>query len=66
MEQYADAAAWVLAHISPEMTVHRITGDCAAQYLAAPAWNLQKDAVIAAINRRLEENNWRQGCLYET
>ena len=62
--EYADIAASAIAHLSPEMTVHRITGDCPPGLLVAPEWNRDKNAVIAAINRILEENDWRQGCLF--
>lgn len=62
--EYADIAASAIARLSPEMTVHRITGDCPPGLLVAPEWNRDKNAVIAAINRILEENDWRQGCLF--
>ncbi len=64
MDAYTDAAVWVLTHIRPDMTVHRLTGDCPPGMLAAPAWNREKDRVIAEINRKLAAHGWRQGCLY--
>jgi len=64
MEEYVEAALYVLTHISPDMIVHRLTGDCAPALLVAPEWNRDKEAVLAAINRALEAHGWEQGCFY--
>lgn len=64
MQQYTEAVTWVLTHIRPDMIVHRLTGDCPPDQLVAPDWNLQKNDIIAAINQRMAEHNWQQGCLY--
>ncbi|MBP5236557.1 MAG: TIGR01212 family radical SAM protein [Clostridia bacterium] len=61
---YAESAAYVLSHISPEMIVHRITGDCPEDLLTAPEWNRDKNRVISEINRVMTEKGWTQGCLY--
>ena len=61
---YAESAAYVLSHISPEMIVHRVTGDCPEDLLTAPEWNRDKNRVICEINRVMTEKGWTQGCLY--
>ena len=65
MQEYVSAVTYVLTHIAPDMIVHRLTGDCPPDQLTAPDWNLQKNEIIAAINQRMGENGWQQGCLYE-
>lgn len=64
-EEYVSRAAYVLCHISPEIVVHRLTGDCPDGMLVAPEWNRDKNAVLAAITRRMSDNGWTQGCMYE-
>ena len=64
LEEYVTSAAYVLCHIPPAMTVHRITGDCPEGLLVAPAWNRDKNRVIAEINALMIKNGWTQGCLY--
>lgn len=64
MQEYIEAVCYVLTHIRPDMIVHRLTGDCPPDALAAPAWNLQKNEIIAAINQRMAQHNWQQGCDY--
>lgn len=66
MQEYAETAAAVLAHIPPQMVVHRLTGDCPAGLLAAPAWSLQKHDVLAAVTDAMRKRQWKQGCLYRS
>ena len=63
LKEYAESAVYVLTHISPDIVVHRITGDCPAGLLAAPEWNRDKNRVISEINgimasvkKEIEEN----------
>lgn len=65
LEEYVSRAAYVLCHISPEIVIHRLTGDCPAGMLIAPEWNRDKNAVLARINQHMTENGWTQGCMYE-
>lgn len=55
----------MLAHLSPDTVIHRLTGDSPRELLLAPAWNLDKDAILAAITSAMTERGWRQGCLYQ-
>ena len=64
LNDYAANAAYVLSRISPDMIVHRITGDCPEGLLTAPEWNRDKNGTISEINRIMTENGWTQGCLY--
>ena len=63
MEEYVDIVASAIARLPSDMVVHRLTGDCPQGLLVAPEWNRDKNAVIGAINTRLQEMGWRQGSL---
>lgn len=52
-----------LEHLSPEVVIHRLTGD-AGRNLIAPAWSSNKTAVLAAIEAELERRGSRQGSCY--
>ena len=64
-EEYVDSAIYVLTHISPEMIVHRITGDCPKGLLVAPSWNQDKNKIINEIQTKMKDKNLKQGCFYE-
>ena len=64
MEEYVEAVVSLLIHLPPDLTVHRLTGDCRRSLLVAPAWSADKDAVLARITATLEERDLTQGCLY--
>ena len=65
LEQYVSRAARVVASVSPDLIIHRLTGDCPKGMLVAPEWNSDKNAIISAIVKRLESQGLRQGSLYE-
>ena len=62
MEEYIECACDVLAHISPEVVVHRLTGDCPRDMLVAPMWNREKSKIIDTIVYKMQQNGLRQGC----
>ena len=53
MEEYADWLLTCLRQLSPETTVHRITGDGAKRDLIAPLWSADKKRVLNYLHRRL-------------
>lgn len=65
LNEYVELAVYVLTHISPDLTVHRITGDCPDGLLVAPEWNKDKNHVISLIQRRMREGGLYQGIYYE-
>lgn len=65
MVEYVDSAVYVLTHISPAVTVHRITGDCPRGLLVAPAWNSEKHSVINSIVSKMQFEGLSQGCRWE-
>ena len=64
MCDYVDMAIYILTHISPSVTVHRLTGDCPREMLVAPQWNRQKNEIINTIVYRMQLDGLYQGCKY--
>ncbi|MBQ8350938.1 MAG: TIGR01212 family radical SAM protein [Clostridia bacterium] len=62
--EYTETVALLLAHLRPDMVVHRLTGDCPKHELLAPLWSAEKNKVLDRIHAILRERGWRQGCLY--
>ena len=66
LEYYLDACTYVLTHISPNIIIHRISGDAPKNLLIAPDWNLHKKWIINGIDKVLKEKNLYQGMYYKT
>ena len=64
MEEYVDLAVFALTHLPPDLTIHRLTGDCRRDQLVAPLWNADKDTVLSRIQRTLAERDLCQGAFY--
>ena len=54
-EEYTDTVCGCLERLSPEIVVHRLTGDCDKDSLVAPLWSLEKGKVINAIRHKMKE-----------
>lgn len=63
-EEYTETVAILVAHMRPDIVVHRLTGDCPKGELLAPAWSAEKNKVLERIHAILHEHGWYQGCLY--
>ena len=61
LEEYLDGATYVLTHISPDIVIHRISGDAPKDLLVAPDWNLHKKWIINGLDKKLREENLWQG-----
>lgn len=64
LEYYLDALAYILTHISPDVVIHRLSGDAPKDLLIAPDWNLHKKWVINGIDKILNERNLYQGMFF--
>ncbi|MBQ8290588.1 MAG: TIGR01212 family radical SAM protein [Clostridia bacterium] len=64
-DDYVRLAAYVITHVSPDLILHRITGDCPDGMLAAPEWNKDKNAVISAIQAKLKHDGLYQGIYFK-
>ena len=62
-EDYARVAAKFIAHLSPEIVIHRLAGRAPSDMLVAPKWSSNKFAPIQAIEKELEEKDLYQGKL---
>ena len=64
MAEYIDWAVYVLRHVSPQLVIHRLSGDCAREKLVAPEWILKKKEIHDQIIGTMEVNGWKQGDLH--
>ncbi len=54
LDEYARTAADAIASVSPDIVIHRITGDCPRDLLIAPEWSRNKHRVIERIQKLLK------------
>ena len=50
--------------LSPDIVVHRVTGDGSRSLLTAPLWSLDKRGVLNALHKQMREQNAFQGALF--
>lgn len=62
MQTYIDWAIDALTHLSPEITVHRMTGNCLREELLAPNWITERDLILCTIDRKMYAAGLSQGC----
>lgn len=60
LEEYVKLCVSFLEHLSPDIVVHRLTGETSREELFAPSWVLEKSKVIRSIEERLvNEDSWQ-------
>ena len=64
MEEYLNLVIDCIQHLSPDIVIHRLTGDGPRSLLLAPLWSTDKKRVLNTIHRRLKERDTKQGELY--
>ena len=64
LEDYLEQLTYVITHISPDIVIHRISGDAPKDLLIAPEWNLHKKWVLNGFNKILREKDLWQGKYY--
>ena len=64
LEYYLKSLTYVVTHISPDVVIHRISGDAPKNLLIAPDWNLHKKWVLNGFDKILREQNLWQGKYY--
>ena len=62
-EEYVEKIVNVLENISPEIVIHRMTGDGDRETLVAPLWSIKKIDVLNSIHKELKRQNTYQGRL---
>lgn len=63
-EEYIHILIHCLELLSPDIIVHRVTGDGPKDILIAPKWSLHKRDVLNTLHRQMKENHNYQGRLY--
>ena len=61
-EEYIDTLLSCIAHLSPEIVIHRLTGDGPKDLLLAPLWSRNKRGVLNEISHQLKLQKIYQGC----
>ena len=64
LEQYLEQCSFVIVHISPDVIIHRVSGDAPKDLLVAPSWNSHKKWIINGLDKYLKENDLWQGKYY--
>ena len=64
LDYYLNALTFVITHISPDIVIHRLSGDAPKDLLIAPEWNLHKKWVLNGLDKILRENDLWQGKYY--
>ena len=63
-DEYLDILVHCLELLSPEIVVHRVTGDGPKDILIAPKWSLNKRDILNSLYKKMKENNTYQGRLF--
>lgn len=63
--EYIDIVAQMLSYLSPDVVVHRLTGDPPWKSVVEPKWTTDKKQVLNQINQHLKIKNLYQGCFYK-
>ena len=64
MEEYLDTVIDCLEHLSPDIVIHRLTGDGPKDILIAPLWSRNKRLVLGSLYKRFKERGTWQGRLH--
>lgn len=65
LDYYLDSVSYILTHISPDIVIHRVSGDAPKDLLIAPEWNSHKKWIINGLEKLLREQNLWQGKYYK-
>ncbi len=63
-QEYLDLLIGCIERLSPDIVIHRVTGDGPKDLLLAPTWSLNKRDVLNSLHRQMREQNSYQGKLY--
>ena len=61
-DAYTDLVIDCLEHLSPDIVIHRLTGDGPKDLLLAPLWSLDKRSVLNTLHHAMKLRGSRQGC----
>ncbi len=61
-EEYIAILLDCIAHLSPDIVIHRITGDGPKDLLLAPTWSRNKREILNTISHEIKRQHLYQGC----
>lgn len=61
LEDYVNIVILCIENLSPDITIHRLTGDGAKDLLIAPIWSLNKRNVLNTLLKEMRNRNTWQG-----
>lgn len=61
LEEYIDTVIEALEHLSPDIVIHRLTGDGPKKLLIAPLWSSNKKLVLNTLHSTIKERGAYQG-----
>ena len=64
LTEYLSSCAYALTHISPNIIIHRVSGDAPKDLLVAPSWNSHKKWIINGLDKLLKQEDLWQGKYY--
>lgn len=64
LENYLEQCAYILTHISPDIVIHRVSGDAPKDLLIAPEWNSHKKWILNGLDKLMREQDLWQGKYY--
>lgn len=66
LDEYVNLVIQCVERLSPDIVIHRLTGDGPADLLIAPAWSTSKRNVLNRIHAEFKKRNtWQGKCLQE-
>ncbi len=65
MEEYTALVCDCIAHLRPDIVIHRITGDGPKDLLIAPLWSTAKRKVMNEIHHQMKVRSITQGCMWK-
>ena len=65
MEEYIDLVLDCLEHLSPDIVIHRLTGDGPKELLIAPLWSSAKKTVLNTLHHQCKIKDVYQGKQYK-
>ena len=65
LEYYLNSASYILTHISPNIIIHRISGDAPKNLLLAPDWDFHKKWIINGLDKLMKNQDLWQGKYYK-
>ena len=64
-QEYLNLLIGCIERLSPDIVIHRVTGDGPKDLLIAPTWSLNKRDVLNSLHKQMREQNAFQGRLYQ-